>query len=72
VYTLAVFGRQASMTGNFGISVTDFPNPANDYCLQAQSLVINGNEVVGTTINAETRTTSGCGVTKQAPEVFIK
>ena len=56
VYTLVVFGRQAGATGNFAISVTDFVNPPNDYCQQAQSLVINGDQVIGSTINATTRT----------------
>jgi len=72
VYTLAVFGRVADSTGNFGIAVSDFPNPSNDYCEQAQSLLVNDNEVLGSTVNATTRTSSGCGVTKQAPRCFTK
>ena len=72
VYTLVVFGRQAAATGGFAISVTDFVNPPNDYCEQAIPLLPNGVEVPGSTINATTRTNSGCGVTKQSPEVFYQ
>jgi len=47
-----VFGRQASITGDFGISVADFVNPSNDYCEQAIPLLPDGAEVLGTTVNA--------------------
>jgi len=71
VYTLVVYGRAQNSEGNFGISVSDFANPPNDYCAQAQSVRINGAEVLGSTINATTQTTSGCsGSNKQAPEVY--
>ncbi|CAB9509106.1 expressed unknown protein [Seminavis robusta] len=73
VYSLLVFGRQAGVMGDFEITITDFPNPSNDFCDQALPLPIDPNTVtVTTTVNATTRTTSGCGVVKQAAEVFFQ
>lgn len=72
IYTLVVFGRQADLTGNFAIRVTDFPSLENDYCAKAIPLLPNGVEVLGSTVNATTRTNSGCGVTKKSLEVFYQ
>ena len=53
-------------------SVVVKAQPSNNECTAATSLVINGAVVTGTTVDATSETTSGCGVTKQAPEVFYQ
>jgi hypothetical protein len=50
---------QAGETGKLAISVTDFVNPPNNYCQQAQSLVINAEQLIGSMVNATTQTNSG-------------
>lgn len=68
---MVVYGTLAGADGNFVISVTDFVNPPNDYCDQAEPLTINAPEVIGFAVNATTRTPYGCsGSHKQAPEFY--
>ena len=51
-YPVVVYPRTADATGNFAIFVSDFVNPANDYCDQAIQLQIGGDPVIGSTVNA--------------------
>ena len=74
-YTLLVYGRQVGSKGNFGLSLSDFINPRNDYCTQAETLPINGPQVVGTTVNATSQNANDCtsrftNTNAAAPEVF--
>jgi hypothetical protein len=51
-YPIFVYPRNAGKEGRFSLQVTDYINPINDYCAQAESLSINGAPVIGSTVNA--------------------
>lgn len=38
--------------GDFGLTVTDFARPANDACEDAIPILVNGDRIAGTTVNA--------------------
>ena len=72
LYHAQIFGRNNGDTGQFVVALRDFAPPENDLCVDATSLVINGPEVAGITVNATTSANSGCGVTNRAPDIWYQ
>lgn len=52
LYYIFVLGATRSVVGNFGLNVVDYERPENDWCSNARSILVNGPEVTGTTVNS--------------------